>query len=221
MSQVDYLTEHQSIDEQKYSCMSFAADPNKKSNICGIKIWGNFRTYEKACEEAKKFSELENEVVPVYVGEVGKWCPFKLDPDDTSQIEDVEYKNKELNNIMKAHYNNKISAEMVHNLRKNEQINNIYNEDYNNRKNNLKTMKDEFIKLNKDVDGDEIISKAQEQIDKYEKELKGLKKKQKNLEKESLKLKQQIDDSKSQGKDSEMEVREELLDKNQELDNGE
>ena len=217
--EVDYLTEHQTIEDQKFCCMSFAADPEKKSNICGIKIWGNFKTYELACQEAKRFSDMEDEVVPVYVGEVGKWCPFKLDPNDTSQIEDIEYRNKELNNIMKAHYNNKVNTEMIHNLRKNEQINNIYTEDYNNRKSNLKTMKEELEKLNKDVDGEDIIKKAEETIEKYEKEMKSLKKKQKNLEKESLKLKSKIEKNKVTGDG--MEVREELLDKKEDLSDNE
>ena len=203
----DYLKEHQVIDDQKFSCMSFLADPQKKSKICGIKIWGNYKTYDQACIAAEKFRDMEEGTVPVYVGEVGKWCPFNLDPDDTSKVDDVDYKNKELNSLMKAQKDSKLNAELAHNLRKNEQINKIYEDDYKQRKTNLKDMKDNLEKLDKDIDGDEIIKKAQETIEQYENEMKKLKKKQKQLEKDSIKLKSKITTN-----ENTIEVRESLLD---------
>jgi chromosome condensin MukBEF ATPase and DNA-binding subunit MukB len=119
MEKVDYLTEDSILPEdQKYLCISFLSDPDKKSTLSGIKVRGSFETYEKACEHAKKLQTVDP-YFNVFVGEVGKWLAFDPNP-DSEVVKDSEYANEELNNMMKNYLENQEKAKLFHEKRKNE-----------------------------------------------------------------------------------------------------
>lgn len=104
---VDILEEDEQIKDQKYVCLSFLTPENldpairPKSALRGLKVRGVFDTYEKACAKAKELRE-KDQVFDVYVGEVGKWLPW----DNREQVEDENYAEKELNDLMRAHREN-------------------------------------------------------------------------------------------------------------------
>lgn len=103
MSKVDYLTEDKVIPNQRFVCLSFLSPENvdSKKKTCttrGLKIRGVYATYEEACERAKVLRE-EDIYFDVYVGEVGKWLPW----DNKEKVEDENYAEKELNDLMRAH----------------------------------------------------------------------------------------------------------------------
>ena len=95
---VDYLDEDTFLPKaQKFVCLSFLNSEDNKVTLSGIKIRGVFETYEAACSHAKKVQEMDK-YFNVFVGEMGKWLPFDPNP---SKVENAEYANEQLNNIMK------------------------------------------------------------------------------------------------------------------------
>jgi chromosome condensin MukBEF ATPase and DNA-binding subunit MukB len=195
MEKVDYLTEDSILPEgQKYLCISFLSDPDKKSTLSGIKVRGCFETYEKACEHAKKIQTVDPNF-NVFVGEMGKWLSFDPNP-DSEYVKDSEYANEELNNMMKNYLENQEKAKLFHEQRKNELlkknvIDNIttINDNINNAKEQLNKAsytEKENIKKN--------IETFQEKINKLDKEKEDLDKQIKiiNDDLEAFSLKNKI-----------------------------
>ena len=121
---VDYLTEDPVITEQKFMCISFlkpsAVDDKHKSDknltVCGVKIRGSYSTYEEAKARADYLTKCDP-YHNIYIGEVGKWCPFEDDPE---KAKDSEYMNKDLNKLMKSYWKQQSDANEYHELRKQE-----------------------------------------------------------------------------------------------------
>ena len=119
--EIDYLTEDPIINNQKYVCISFLKPSNidekardKDLSVCGVKIRGSFETYD----EAKKRAEFLQKCVHyhnIYIGEVGKWCPFEDNPE---KAKDCEYMNKDLNKLMKIYSEQQEQAKEHHEIRK-------------------------------------------------------------------------------------------------------
>ncbi len=117
--EIDYLTEDPPIPGQLWACLSILSPTFVKNcTIHGIKIRGVYPNREEADKRAKYLQETDPKH-NVFVGEVGKWLPFDDDPE---KAEDHEYKEQELNKIMKAYNENQIKAKMLHEQRKNEMI---------------------------------------------------------------------------------------------------
>ena len=107
-----YIVNDPVIDNQKFVCLSFVMPENIKdpeSNLSDnkfnnkfrmLKVRGSFPTLEDAKNYAIKLRDDVEQHVNVYVAEVGKWLPFS---DDDSLSEDVEYREKQLNDLMKLH----------------------------------------------------------------------------------------------------------------------
>lgn len=107
-----YIVNDPVLENQKYVCISFVMPENIKdpeTNVSSnkfnnkfrmFKIRGSFSTLDEAKNHAIKLRDEVEPHVNVYVAEVGKWLPFS---DDDSLSEDVEYKEKQLNELMKLH----------------------------------------------------------------------------------------------------------------------
>lgn len=107
-----YILNDPVIESQKYVCVSFVMPENIKdpeTNLSNNKFNNKLRMLKiRGCfpnlDDAKNYAiKLRDEVEPhvnVYVAEVGKWIPFS---DDDSLSEDVEYREKQLNDLMKLH----------------------------------------------------------------------------------------------------------------------
>ena len=135
--EVDYLTEDPQLSEQKYMCISFLkpssiAEKNRPKDvtICGVKIRGSFASYEEAKARADYLQKLD-QYHNIYIGEVGKWCPFEDNPE---KAKDSEYMNKDLNKLMKSYWNQQTEAKEFHELRKQDMVNKAL-EDVKTRKN--------------------------------------------------------------------------------------
>lgn len=119
----NYLTEDPVVSNQKYYCVSFLkkVSDNETSTIAGIKIRGVYETID----DAKKRGEFLQKIDPyhnIYIGEVGKWCPYEDNPD---KAQDFEYMNKDLNKIMKAHKEQMELSKEEHEIRKNDMLEKI------------------------------------------------------------------------------------------------
>lgn len=100
---IDHLTEDDVIPNQQYVCLSFLSPENveskkDKTTVRGLKIRGVYSTYDQACARAKELREKDIHF-DVYVGEVGKWLPW----DNKEKVDEENYAEKELNDLMRAH----------------------------------------------------------------------------------------------------------------------
>ncbi len=167
--QKDYLFEDPVIPSQQFYCVSFfnkltvkeSVDNNNDykeeifnnkekedysvdNNIFGLKIRGGFPTFQEAKDHAKKLNDLEP-AFHVYVVSGGKWCAFVMKESQSNDlVEQTEYANNELNNMMKKYLENQDKAKLYHELRKNQMIVNNINENIKNREELLTQTKDEF-----------------------------------------------------------------------------
>lgn len=123
--EIDYLTEDPILSEQKYMCVSFLKPSNieeskrpKDITVCGFKFRGAYSTYEEAKTRAD-FLQKCDPYHNIYIGEVGKWCPFEDNPD---KAKDSEYMNKDLNKLMKSYWQQQNEAKEFHELRKQDMI---------------------------------------------------------------------------------------------------
>lgn len=165
---------------QNFVCISFLTnndmniktideENNKSTDNCnttrkllGIKIRGVFDKYDEACEYAKKLQTIDPHF-NIYVGEIGKWLPFDI---DNENIQNSEYQNNELNDMMKSYHENQEKANLLHEKRKNEMVLNTIKDNIKNRKTNLEELQEE---LNSKINNNNMtlntkITCAEEQI---------------------------------------------------------
>ena len=171
---------------QSYVCMSFLSDKEDTSmTTTGIRIGGVFETYEGACAHAKLIQEHDDRH-HVFVGDVGKWLPYNPDPNSTN-VNDSEYANEQLNTIMKGHKDNMNKAKVFHEMRKTEKIVDNLNENLES-KNNLKNEITEKLSKVKSMDEAKTLTTSldniDEQIKKMEEKLESCQENNTNLKKE-------------------------------------
>jgi hypothetical protein len=96
-TKIDCLDEDDVIPGQLYVLMSFIS-PERIMNcdIRGVKIRGVYSSREKA-EKALEVLKKKDKYFDIWLGEVGKWLPWNP---NTSQVEEVKYRNKKLDKIM-------------------------------------------------------------------------------------------------------------------------
>lgn len=179
--QTDYLTEDPIINTQKFVCISFlkpsSVDEKHKSKgvtVCGIKIRGSYETYDEAQKRATFLQKCDPNH-NIYIGEVGKWCPFEDDPE---KAKDSEYMNKELNNLMKSYRTQQEEAKEFHEIRKQEIVNKAL-EEVNKKKSTLEQetpdqtskKKGKKNKQDKLEDLKTSLDKGKEELDKDKKEI--------------------------------------------------
>nr|QFG74529.1 MAG: hypothetical protein [Megaviridae environmental sample] len=105
--------------QQNWVCISFLVDKDVSSTTA-IRIGGVFKDYNEACEHAKQIREVDI-YNNVFVGELGEWLPFDPKPTDKTKVEQTDYLNKDLDNLMKSRVKEQNKANIVHELRKSEE----------------------------------------------------------------------------------------------------
>ena len=130
----DYLDEDkplkQLVKKQNY-CVVSMLTPNcfpenkreeyKDQKILGIKIRGVFETYEDAKIQSEKLQKMDK-FHNIFIGEVGKWLPFDVDISKMETEEDPVYREKSLNQYMKAYKDCLKEEEVSEKERKDEQL---------------------------------------------------------------------------------------------------
>jgi len=167
--EIDYLTEDPILSEQKFMCISFLKPSsidekyrNKDLTVCGVKVRGCYSTYEEAKQRADFLQKCDS-YHNIYIGEVGKWCPFEDDPE---KAKDSEYMNKDLNKLMKTYNNQQSEAKEFHELRKQEMIQKAIAETNNKKEeNNQSTDKKTKKKSDKLTDMKTNLESNKEELD--------------------------------------------------------
>jgi hypothetical protein len=103
------------VPGQAFACLSIVGPQcPQKNDQFGIKIRGCFSTNEEARRHAKKLQE-QDAIVDIYVVEMFKWL---LIPPDPTKIEDVQYTNDKLQEIMTKYQENQRLASAMFEERK-------------------------------------------------------------------------------------------------------
>lgn len=116
---IDYLFEDPVIESQRFALVSIVGPTLKqKCDVFGLKVRGISNTLENAKKLTQKIMQYDNNY-DIYTVEVGKFFPLVVDP---HKIEDVEYANTELNNLIKNYLANREKANEHWVKRKNDMV---------------------------------------------------------------------------------------------------
>lgn len=117
---VDYLDEdHITVPGQKYGLISVVSPQSKQKNdLCGVKIRGVFGTIEEAQSWAQKLQKID-QMFNIYVIELYKWLPI---PPNDDEIDNHQFMEHKLNEIVKGHKEQQILAKQHFEERKMEQL---------------------------------------------------------------------------------------------------
>lgn len=103
------------VPGQRFALLSIVGpDQPQKTDKWGIKIRGVFSTREEANAHVKRVIEADP-LFDVFLVDMYRWL---LIPPDRSQIEDVEYQETYLNNLVRGHYENQRRAKQIFEERK-------------------------------------------------------------------------------------------------------
>ena len=172
---------------QNYACLSFfEGKDNEGKNLMYLRLGGVTDSYESACEMAKKINNEDN-VHNVFVGEVGKWLPVvsNVSKSSSQYVEDVEYANEQLNELMKGYHANQEKAKLFYEHNKNEKMINNINDNIDEQEKNKKELTKKLSKA-KSIEEVKTLTSSLENIDsqvkKLEDRLKGLVENQNDLQ---------------------------------------
>ncbi len=123
---IDHLTEDAPIPGQRFVCLSFVSPEGVRNcTTRGLKVRGVFATYEEAQERCKEL-QLKDPDFDIFVGEVGKWCPWDPDP---NSAKDQKYQEEELQKLVEGYKDNLNKATKLQEQRKREMIENAAREE--------------------------------------------------------------------------------------------
>lgn len=154
---------YKSLDDE------FSKQNNFQTSVRGIKIRGSYDTQREADIRAKVLQKIDPSF-HVFVGQVGYWLPW--DP-NADQIEDQQYGEEQLNNLVSKYKENEILKEKFYEKEKSERIkecmkDNIINNSNNSSKideleNDQKNISDEQIQSgNESVSVEDLLNKLSE-----------------------------------------------------------
>ena len=87
-----------------------------KTSVRGLKVRGVYSSYEEAAKRAETLQRSDRSF-HVYVGQVGYWLPWDPNADN---IENQEYMEKELNELMKNYQANQVQKDLFYSNQVNE-----------------------------------------------------------------------------------------------------
>ena len=117
---IDYLEEDfLTVPGQRYALISVVSPQSKQKNdICGVKIRGVFNSQEEGQRHAQRLQKVDT-TFNIYLVDMYKWLPI---PPDDENIEDNEYTEEKLNEIVKGHKEQQILSKQFFEERKMEQM---------------------------------------------------------------------------------------------------
>lgn len=101
---LDYAMAHDSANEALFN-----AQNDCKTSVRGVKVRGSFDTLKEAQRKAKVL-QTRDPTFNVFVGAMGYWLPWDPNPD---KVENQEFANQQLNEIVKKYKENKQSKDEI------------------------------------------------------------------------------------------------------------
>ena len=122
--EIKYLKEDDPIHNQRYYCVSFLTpeqleNENTTFKVRGFKIRGMYEKEEEAKEMCKKLYDTDQDN-NIFVADIGHWVSWS---NNTENVKNVEYANKDLNNLIKATNENQEKAKQMLEEEKNNAMN--------------------------------------------------------------------------------------------------
>ena len=112
---IDNLDEDPPIAGQKFFYASFVSPKGKqKSDILGFKIRGVSADYDEA-QKRVEMLKMYDDNFDIFIGPVGKFCPWNPDPD---KIMDEKHQLDQLNELVGGQKEQQIKSNEYFNLRK-------------------------------------------------------------------------------------------------------
>lgn len=107
------------IPGQNYALINVVSPKsNQKNDNIGVKIKGVFATLDEAKAHAAKINKIDP-TFDLFLVELYKWLPIPPSIDD---IENQEYQDKKLNDIISAHHEEQVKAKEYFEQRKTELV---------------------------------------------------------------------------------------------------
>lgn len=155
-TKVDRLTEDVPIPRQNFYCVSFLSPEGiRNCTLRALKIRGVYDTKEEARERCEELQTTDPNF-HVFVGDMGKWCPWDPDPNNS---QDQQYQQKELNDLMKGYEDNLTRAKKMQHQRKDDMVKNAAYE--------TKTRKEEVqTRLKKKLEKNKVENRMNEHAKK-------------------------------------------------------
>jgi hypothetical protein len=161
MTTIDYLFEDPPITNQKFALVTIVG-PNmsQKCDTWALKVRGVANTLEEAKSMCQRLMKIDNNY-DIYTVDVGKFFPLTVEPHD---VQDIEYSNTELNNLIKSYLENRQNANDQWHSRKNEMIQKAIEEGKNQQEllkkpehpisvlNRMKTYEEKIKSLNQEIE---------------------------------------------------------------------
>jgi hypothetical protein len=161
MTTIDYLFEDPPITNQKFALVTIVG-PNmsQKCDTWALKVRGVANTVEEAKSMCQRLMKIDNNY-DIYTVDVGKFFPLTVEPHD---VQDIEYSNTELNNLIKSYLENRQNANDQWHSRKNEMIQKAIEEGKNQQEllkkpehpisvlNRMKTYEEKIKSLNQEIE---------------------------------------------------------------------
>ena len=180
-TKIDRLKEDPPIRGQLYYLISYISPEGiKNCNIRAQKMRGVFASKEEADAKATELRELEPEF-HIWMGEVGKWCPF--DPDPYDGAEKQNFYEEEMQKLYDGYNEQQKKAQQVEKDRRDHKLEDAVK--------HAKKLKDEANKeeQNRKAEG-KPEKKEKKEENKYKQEDQLLEEKRKELMKENNMIKQ-------------------------------
>jgi hypothetical protein len=118
---IDHLTEDDPIPRQNFVCLSFVSPEGVRNcSMRALKVRGVYETRQEADDRCTEL-QLKDSDFDIFVGEVGKWCPWDPDP---NTAKDQKYQEAELQNLVEGYKDNLNRATQVQEDRKKQMIQN-------------------------------------------------------------------------------------------------
>ena len=112
---IDHLDEDPPMADQRWACVSYVAPgANQKAGVAGFKWRRACRSEEEARTFVKRIQMFDSDF-DVFICQMGTWTAFNPDPE---QIEDEEFAEERLNQLVKEQKQQRILAKQHFNERK-------------------------------------------------------------------------------------------------------
>tara|TARA_B100000902_G_scaffold278899_2_gene264796 strand:+ start:1565 stop:2440 length:876 start_codon:yes stop_codon:yes gene_type:complete len=114
-NQIQYSKWKESVEDFRFRdgekvSKEFDKINNFQTSVRGVKVRGVYDTYREAEVRSKVLQKMDNRF-DVFVGQVGYWLPWHP---DVNKIQDQEYLNEDLNNLMKEYKKNEDQKDMFY-----------------------------------------------------------------------------------------------------------
>ncbi len=135
---VDLLHVDPSFNDYKFYTVSFLTPQGVlRSDVYGLKVRGFYKTQEEAEKHIKELQNLDKKngfCVPIYLGNVGMWCPWDQSPPEHTPVKYDDNDSNALEAIITEHVKNnekvkeRLNERAIQTKKKSNYLNNLKKE---------------------------------------------------------------------------------------------